>query len=137
MRALAQKAESFEPRENANSICGTKSHKSEQQLQAIFAEIEAVTKKAQNLVSARSNDDLTTRLQPGSWSVAECLDHLTQTTNAFLPAIKAAIANAPKLPRNRALRTGILARIFIANLEPPYRLRFKVLAPPRSQPRRI
>ena len=36
---------------------------------------------------------------------------------------------APRLTTNRPLRTGALARLFIRNLEPPYRLRFKVLAP--------
>src|SRR5262249_15222566 len=48
---------------------------------------------------------------------------------AFLPTIIEAVARAPKLSANRRLRTGALARIFIRNLEPPYRFRFKVLAP--------
>ena len=61
--------------------------------------------------------------------MAQCLDHLAQTTNAFIPAISSAIARAPRLTTNRALRTGALARLFIRNLKPPYRLRFKVLAP--------
>ena len=36
---------------------------------------------------------------------------------------------APRLTTNRALRTGTLTRLFIRNLEPPYRLRFKALTP--------
>jgi hypothetical protein len=43
--------------------------------------------------------------------------------------VDAAIARAPRLTANRALRTGALTRLFIRNLEPPYLLRFKVLAP--------
>jgi hypothetical protein len=38
-----------------------------------------------------------------------------------------AVASAPSLTTKRSLRTGILAQVFIRNLEPPYRLHFKVL----------
>ena len=44
-----------------------------------------------------------------------------------LPAIAGAVACAPSLTINRALRTGPLAHLFIRNLEPPSRLRFKVI----------
>ena len=53
----------------------------------------------------------------------------------FIPAISAAIVSSPRLTTNRALRTGVLTRLFIRNLEPPYRLRFKVLSP--LAPRRL
>lgn len=98
-----------------------------QQQVAIADEIRRVTREAEALVLTRDKEDLVTRLKPGSWCVAECLDHLTQTTRAFLPAISDAIAKAPKLTRNRRLRTGILPSIFIRNLNPPYRIRLKVL----------
>ena len=81
------------------------------------------------MVAGRSLTELSASLESTSWSVAQCLDHLAQTTNAFLPAISDAIAGAPRLTTNRALKTGALTGLFIRNLEPPYRLRFKVLAP--------
>ena len=99
------------------------------QLESVLDQAETVTRTAKGLVAGRDHSDLTTSLESASWSVAQCLDHLAQTTNAFIPAISSAIARAPRLTRNRALRTGALARLFIRNLEPPYRLRFKVLAP--------
>ena len=99
------------------------------QLDTVLKQVENVTLKAKKLVAGRSQTDLTTALESASWSVAQCLDHLAQTTNAFIPAISSAIARAPRLTTNRALRTGALTRLFIRNLEPPYRLRFKVLAP--------
>jgi hypothetical protein len=99
------------------------------QLDTVLNQAKNVTLKAKNLVAGYSQTDLTTRLESASWSVAQCLDHLAQTTNAFVPAISSAIARAPRLTTNRALRTGALACLFIRNLEPPYRLRFKVLAP--------
>ena len=99
------------------------------QLDTVLNQAQQVTLKAKALVAGYSQTDLTTGLESASWSVAQCLDHLARTTNAFVPAISSAIARAPRLTTNRPLRTGALARLFIRNLEPPYRLRFKVLAP--------
>ena len=90
-------------------------------------QIRQATWDAEALLSGRDNADLLVRLKPQSWCVAECLDHLTQTTRAFLPAISEAIARAPKLRTNRRLRTGLIPSLFIRSLNPPYRIRFKVL----------
>lgn len=98
-----------------------------QQQATIARQIRQATKDLEVLVAGRSRTELVARLEPASWCVAECLDHLTQTTRAFLPAISAAMAAAPKLKSNRRLRTGILPSLFIRNLNPPYRIRFKVL----------
>lgn len=98
-----------------------------QQLATVAHQIRQITRDAEVQVLARDTADLGMRLQPGSWSVAECLEHLAQTTRSFVPAISDAIAEAPKLTRNRALRTGILAASLIRTLTPPYRIRFNVL----------
>jgi hypothetical protein len=98
-----------------------------QQLNELHNELQDVTRKVRQLVSLRDEKELTTNLEAGSWSVAQVLDHLAQTTNAFLPAISTAISNAPNLKSNRALKTGALTQLLIKNLEPPYRLRFKAL----------
>lgn len=98
-----------------------------QQQATIAGQLRQVTKDLETLVAGRNKTELAARLEPGSWSVAECLDHLTQTTRAFLPAISEAIASAPLLKTDRRLRTGILPSLFIRNLHPPYRIRFKVL----------
>ena len=90
---------------------------------------------ARELVSGRSQNELATGLEATSWSVLECLDDLTQTTNAFIPAIASAMAGAPRLTTIRTLRTGFLPGLFIRNLEPPYRLRLKV--PTSLIPRRL
>jgi hypothetical protein len=105
------------------------------QLETVLSQVESATLRARTLVAGRSQADLTLSLDSTSWSVAQCLDHLAQTTNAFIPALSAAITSSPRLTANRALRTGVLTRLFIRNLEPPYRLRFKVLSP--LAPRRL
>ncbi len=97
------------------------------QLTDLIEQIHSATGDAKRLVLDRSEAVLTERVESGSWSVAECFDHLAQTTRAFLPAISDAIAAAPILATNRPLQTGTVARLFIRNLEPPYRVRFKVL----------
>jgi hypothetical protein len=101
-------------------------HSSTAQLEAVSNQVENVTRKAGKLVAGRSLARLTMNVESGSWSVAQSLDHLTLTTVAVLPAISEAIARAPRLVTNRALRTGALTRVFLRNLEPPYRLRLSV-----------
>lgn len=98
------------------------------QLASLLEQISRATLEAKNLTLGRSPCDLSQRLEPESWSIAECLDHLARTTNASLPAISKAIAAAPQLRINRALRTGPIALLLIRYLEPPYRLRHRVLS---------
>jgi hypothetical protein len=100
---------------------------STRQFEAILQQIENATRKAKALSAGRTQAALTTSLEANSWSVAQCLDHLAQTTNVFLPVIAAAMGRAPRLGSNRRLRTGALTQMLIRNLEPPYRLRFKAL----------
>jgi hypothetical protein len=97
------------------------------QLAIVADQIHRITLDAEAQVVSRDKARLGLRLEPGSWCVAECLDHLAHTTRSFLPAISDAIAEAPKLTTNRPLRTGILPSLFIWHLNPPYRIRFKVL----------
>jgi hypothetical protein len=111
----------------ATSVRASAARISTRQLETLLDQIESINQRAKDLVAGRSAADLTTSVASASWSVAQCLDHLAQTTNAFLPVISAAIARAPRITTNRGLRTGALARLFIRNLEPPYKLRFKVL----------
>lgn len=129
MRVLAEAVGSIsQPQQIRAASYGRAGQISIEQITNLLDQIHSATRDAEKLVQGRSNADLTTRLELGSWSVAECLDHLAQTTRAFLPAILDAVATAPKLTTRRPLRTGTMARLFIRNLEPPYRIRFKVLA---------
>lgn len=107
-------------------VLGTDLFSVQQQVK-VAQHIRKTTSDAEALLFGRDKRDFLTPLTPESWCVAECLDHLTQTTRAFLPAISEAIAEAPKLKTNRRLRIGLLPSLFIRNLNPPYRIRFKVL----------
>jgi hypothetical protein len=108
-------------------IANTASGASFFQLGSLLEQYQCATREAKKLVLNRSSYDLNQRLKPKSWSTAECLDHLVRTTGSYLPAISRAIAGAPKLTTKRPLRTGTITSLMIRNLEPPYRLRYKVL----------
>jgi len=103
------------------------------QLGSLLEQFQGATREARKLVLGRTAFELTRRLERQSWSVAECLDHLARTTDSYLPAISKAVATAPKLTTKRPLRTGTIASLLIRNLEPPYRLRYKVI--PQLAPR--
>jgi hypothetical protein len=98
------------------------------QLFCLLEQFQAVTDHANKLVCIRSERELSHRPQLNSWSVAECIDHVALTSRTFCPEMSAAIATAPKLSPYRELRTSRLAQLLIRALEPPYRLRHKVLA---------
>jgi|HubBroStandDraft_1064217.scaffolds.fasta_scaffold00010_25 hypothetical protein len=130
MRLLEGLSENIPPSLNPLQpvIAESKSGASCFQLGSLLEQFQCSTREAKKLVLGRSADELTRRLERDSWSTAECLDHLTRTTASFLPAISKAVATAPKLTTKRPLRTGTIASLLIRNLEPPYRLRYKVIA---------
>jgi hypothetical protein len=108
-------------------IADSESGASFSQLGSLLKQFQCATREARKLVLGRSADELKRRLKPESWSTMECLDHLARTTGSFLPAISRAVVTAPKLTTKRPLRTGTVASLMIRNLEPPYRLRYKVI----------
>ena len=61
------------------------------------------------------------RPAPGSWSIAECLDHLATANRVYLDAMTppAARALADGRRRRRAALPGVIGRWFIGSLEPP------------------
>lgn len=98
------------------------------QLGCLLQQLQSVTNQATKLILSRSEEALSSRPVPGTWSVAECLAHMALTTQVFLPSISSAIATSPKLTAERRLRPGRLAGLLIRTLEPPYRVKHKVLA---------
>lgn len=97
------------------------------QLTSLLQQVHNATNHGRRLVLERSEEELTTRVRPGSWSTAECLEHLALTTQVFVPSIAKVVIKTPRLARSRPLRCDTLAKVLIRTLEPPYRLRHKVL----------
>src|SRR6185295_4764971 len=72
----------------------------------------------------------------GTWSIADCLNHLAVTGNQSLPRIRRAIVEA----RSRGLlgrgpfRHGKIGNLFIRLMDAPPRIKFKVPKPYRPSP---
>lgn len=105
-------------------------------LQAILSELDRTDAEARLLVSTLTEAQL--NWQPGGgtgWSVAQCLDHLAQSTALYAPALLEAVRKAkPKAsPHTRKpIQPPWLGRWFIRDLEPPPKRKFK--APKRATP---
>jgi len=75
------------------------------------------------------------RPAPGSWSVAECLDHLATANRVYLEAMRAPAEEAlahGRLRRGPAT-PGMLGRLFVRSLEPTTTM--KTRAPKKIRPR--
>jgi hypothetical protein len=79
----------------------------------------------------------TWRQAPGSWSVAECLDHLAVGHRVYLAAMEPPAARAREAGRlrRRPARPGLVGGWFVRSLEPPVNPRFKLRAPRKTVPR--
>ena len=77
------------------------------------------------------------RATPGSWSVAQCLDHLATANRVYLRAMQPAAERAvlEGRRRRRPARPGPVGAWFVRSLEPPVNPRFKGKAPTIIEPR--
>ena len=92
---------------------------------------------ARALVSGLSETHGTSRAQPGSWSVAECLDHLATGNRVYLSAMQPPAERAMAAGRCRRgpALPGLVGGWFVRSLEPPVRTLFKMRAPRKIRPR--
>ena len=75
--------------------------------------------------------------RPGSWSIAECLDHLATSNRVYLAAMRPSAEHAKargRLRRGPAV-PGLLGGWFVWSLEPPPRRGLRTRAPRKIQPR--
>jgi hypothetical protein len=76
------------------------------------------------------------RAETGSWSVAQCLDHLAITNRVYLGAMKepAVRARAAGRLRRRPALPGFVGRWFATKMEPPVKALSKMKAPRNIKP---
>ncbi|HEX2120944.1 MAG TPA: DinB family protein, partial [Thermoanaerobaculia bacterium] len=72
-------------------------------LEDVESELDAATARAWQLVKSTDGRLFTVRPNPASWSAAECLSHLSISTEMFLPVLQKAIddARARGVPADR------------------------------------
>jgi hypothetical protein len=107
------------------------------ELATLDSELEAIARDAEALVAGMSAGTGEARVAPGSWSVAECLDHLAVSSRVYIPAMREAADAARRRGRLRRgpAVPGVLGRWFINSLEPPVKPRTRSKAPGKIAPR--
>lgn len=104
---------------------------------ALERAFESNEQDARALVDGLSEVDGTWRAEPGSWSVAECLDHLATANRVYLAAMRPSAERAlseGRLRRGPAL-PGLVGGWFVRTFEPPVTTMFKLKAPRKIRPR--
>ena len=100
-------------------------------------QLDKVDQDARALVAGLTEDRGAWRENPGSWSVAECLDHLATANRVYLQAMgePAARARRDGRRRSRPALPGLVGRLFVRWLEPPVNPRLRGKAPQTIEPR--
>jgi hypothetical protein len=104
------------------------------QIDAFRVEFERLSMAAEALVAPLSEAQFNWQPAPGSWSVAECIDHLNVTARLYLPSLDEGIADAIRrgLYAEGPFTYNWIGRLVARFMEPPATL--KVRAPKTFQP---
>jgi hypothetical protein len=100
-------------------------------------QLDAAERDARALVADLAEERGGWRAETGSWSVAECLDHLTSANRVYLHAMKEPAIRAREQGRFRRgpAAPGFLGRWFVRTMEPPVKAPFRMKAPRIIEPR--
>lgn len=96
-------------------------------LNGYIEQIDALRQEAQDLAEGLTFEQFNWRPDPSSWSVGQCLQHLTLTVMLYPAKIEAMIAEArDRAARGlRPYREGAFTRWFVRSMEPPPSLRVR------------
>ena len=96
-------------------------------IEELEAQFLAISARAKALVDLAGADLSTKRPQAGSWSAAECLEHLNVSADNFFAVWPQAISQASALKGEggRAFRVDFWGRVLSWILEPPARFKSK------------
>ncbi len=97
------------------------------QLERIRDELDAVDARAEALARRCSAAQWQARPALGGWSPSECVQHLELSARAMLPRMRAAIEQGRLDQRvgSGPYRAGLVPRLLMWMLEPPYRMKSK------------
>lgn len=106
-------------------------------IEDVEKELSEATHRAWTLVQTTDGRLFTVRPNASSWSAAECISHLSISTEMFLPTLAKALDDTRKrglFAKKSGLKMDIIGRVLRWFLEPPIRQRVKTRAPfvPRS-----
>ena len=103
----------------------------------LLDQLDAAERDAAALVAGLAEAQGAWQAKAGSWSVAECLDHLATANRVYLSAMQAPAARARTRRKHgsRPARRGWVGRCFVSALEPPARWWSRLKAPRKIRPR--
>jgi hypothetical protein len=104
-------------------------------IQELIGQLDAAERDARALVAGLTEERGCWRANPGSWSVAECIDHLATANRVYLAAMQKPAIRAREQGRLRCgpAKPGWIGEWFARSLEPPVKIRLK--APRSIRPR--
>jgi hypothetical protein len=104
------------------------------EIDAFRVEFERLSAEAEALVAPLSEAQFNWQPAPGSWSVAECIEHLNVTARLYLPNLDEGIADAIRrgLYADGPFTYNWIGRLASGIMEPP--AKFKVKAPKTFHP---
>lgn len=107
-------------------------------IQNLQGQFDAIEQDAHTLMSGLNEELGTWRTNEGSWSVAECLDHLAVGNRIYLRAMEEAALQAREQGRWRrgAAKAGLIGGWFARYMEPPVKAPFKTKASRSIRPRK-
>lgn len=93
----------------------------------LAGQLDSIRKRAQQLVSGLTPDQLTRRPHPAKWSIGECLQHMNLTAATVQPKIAAAIEKGKreKVTGTGPFSPGPLGKLLIWIAEPPPKFRLR------------
>lgn len=100
-------------------------------LEAVESELNEATERARRLIDGTDPRRFTVRPNPSSWSAAECIAHLSVSSEMFIPVLRQALdeARARGVTENVKLSMDWIGALLRWFLEPPVRSRVKTTAP--------
>ena len=98
-------------------------------LDDVEKELNEATRRAWTLVQSTDGRLFTVRPTPLRWSAAECLAHLSISSELFLPVLRDALVKARQSKKRGPAKKDLLGRILAWFLEPPIRTKVKTSAP--------
>jgi len=101
------------------------------QLAEMTQQFESCSAAAEQLMKSHAEADLVKRPRNQGWSIAECIQHLTSTTQLYLPILDSSLQGAPT--GSGAYKMDWKGRMLKWVLEPPYRTKAKTL--PNLEPK--
>lgn len=93
---------------------------SHSQIENITSDLKAARARVHRLEQDFPEEQWEKRNDPNRWSIAECIEHLNLTTQAYIPVLTAALSGAPPLRTKRNLHRDFVG-VLLGALTAPIR----------------